>query len=1488
MRRLAILLLLIPLALAAPPAAAVDLFGLKNSLIQFALAQISTEDFTIEAERVESPGDGVTDLRGVTIADRRGVWFRAESMGLEWNASRILRGELEIARLFASGVEVLRAPEGSVEVQEDAAIAETDDDPFDWPRAPIATRISDMRLERVSVAAGVIAEQSIRFDATGAAADEGDIQAVRLEVTRTDAVEGRIALDYARDFAANTLRLDLDAREAAGGLVAALGGLPNDSASRVRLAADGPLTAWAMEVEAETERVIAATGTARVDLEGRVAIAAGLEVVPGPAIDPALAAVLGSAARFDLDIAEGADGVVTIREGRLDSPALRLDAEGVYDRPTGAVDLDVTLRGEAALAGLAEGVAFEGIGFTGRVSGTAQDLTARGEATLAGLATAPADVGAARLATEVRVEGERIGFEVSGAASGLRLDRLAPETVGPADLTVRGTFAEEVLSLERALLESRLLDAGAEGEVALGDERLALAYRLTAPDLAPIAAAYDADAAGTLDVRGRVEGPLAAPRLTGEARLGGMALNGTPYGEVTLAHEVTAGEVIEGRADLAATGSPVGAAQASAAFALDGERLDLSRLEAAALGAEIAGAAVYRLDTGLVTGEVTLEAPDLAPLSRLAGAPASGALSGRVGLEAAGGQQAAAFDLTARGVDAFEARIDRLDLDGRVEDAFGAGRLEAMIAAEGLAYREATVAAVEGTVTGQDLAARPDLGLDLTLSRAAGFGARADRVHLTVDVSDATRLASVAARLEATGLAHRGVTVAGLTADLTAAQALSDAPRADLTARADRIGGALRSDRADLTAGLTPGEGGARAEARLTLAPVAADDATLDGAVLTASARDALGPDPRLDARVETGALRAGDATLEAVMARAQGRLSALGLILSTAGRMGARAVSLDAAATLDAKAPAPRIEVTRLDAALGADRIALNRPVTVTAGEATSIRELDLALPDGRLTGDATLHPGGLAGEIDLALARLGLLQRLAGLPVTGGALDLSARIDTRPARAGGRARVEARDLAIEGVLAGEDGLALVADADWDGRRARLEASVSGPFGTPLRAGASAGLRPSGGPLPALVEDAALDGRLTWSGDVGEVWALVPGADHMLDGALDLDLAISGSPGAPEIGGSVALSDGRYENLETGTILTDLTLDSDISPEGDLTLAARARDGGQGRIAAEAAIRGDRIEARLDTAEAVLVRRDDVKAALGIAVTAEGPLTGPDIAGEIEITRAEIRLVNATPPSVVTLGDVRVKGTPEPEPEPPVGEDIALDLRVFADRDIFVRGRGLDSEWRADIRVDGTAAAARVTGAVEKVRGQLNFIGTRFDLATGEVRFSGGVPVDPDLDIRLEAEKNGITGGIAVTGRGSDPRIGFFSQPALPEDEVLPRLLYGETSQSLSAGQALQLASGLATLLDGSGGFADTVRGTVGLDQLSVDPTGDSASVTAGKNIGEDVFVGVTQSLEGETTVSVEVEVFPSVTLDAETGPESGSSVGVNWSKDF
>ena len=163
---------------------------------------------------------------------------------------------------------------------------------------------------------------------------------------------------------------------------------------------------------------------------------------------------------------------------------------------------------------------------------------------------------------------------------------------------------------------------------------------------------------------------------------------------------------------------------------------------------------------------------------------------------------------------------------------------------------------------------------------------------------------------------------------------------------------------------------------------------------------------------------------------------------------------------------------------------------------------------------------------------------------------------------------------------------------------------------------------------------------------------------------------------------------------------------------------------------------------------------------------------------------------------------------------------------------------------------IGGNVTAPVLTGTAEMVRGSYDFAGRRFDLTDGTLRFDGRTPVNPTLDITAEASVSDLSATIRVTGTSMNPIIGFTSVPALPEDEVLSRILFGSSITQLSAPEALQLAGAVASL-QGKGGGLDpinAVRKLAGLDRLRILPadttTGQGTSVAVGKYITRKTYV--------------------------------------------
>lgn len=1425
MRRFLIICVMLT-AIAAPANAQFSFLGIKNSLVDFVLDQISVPgELVVSAEAVEDGVEGSTDIVGLTVADGKGVWLSIERISLQWNSSRVLRGELEINRLAAIGVNVVRPPVSSavaVEVREDAAIAETDDDPFDWPRAPITVRVEDMALTDVVIAPGVVAAQGIAFDANGAVKDEGDEQSLNLSIIRTDDVAGQIILKFLRDFSAeNRLDLSLEANEAPGGIVAALADLPPESATKVSLRGEGPLTEWALDFDALVDDVIAANGTARISANGPLAATADFTLVPGATLDPAIVRALSPAARLQVDIAEGDGGIVRIHKGSVTARDLTLAATGTYDKPNAIADLNVLLDGRAGLAELVEGVTFAGFGFDGALKGPLNSLSADGQLYLNDLKTAAADIGSADLRANVQVSGEVIALDIGGGAKGVRLDRLGPDLLGVGNIEVKGTYAGDKATLAVLRFDARPLSLSASGEMALGDApSVEFAYELATPELAPLAEAYDVKASGRFSAKGDAVGPLDAIRISGALSAEALTFDGEAYGRVDFVHDVLVDDTPGGAVKLTADGSRFGLVGFDGGFELVEQTLHLTDLAASGLGARIGGDLRVDLETSLIEGTVDLAAPDLTPFTVITGEPINGAVDGQVLLAGKTGKQS--------------------------------------------------------------------VNADLNIAGFKGFSAELRQAKLTTVVSDALGAADVSLTLNAAGLAGGGAQIGSMTATGDIRGAATDSPQFDLGVKAQgtNLGGArVAHARANVKGGL------ADLTADAVMEAITAPGAKVAKITATARVKEALGADANIATRVMVFGTDLGVLNLPELVATADGRLSALKLGVDTAGALAdGREITAKLRAVADVAGAAPQAEITTFSADLQDETFALRQPLAVkSASGVTSLRSLDFAFPGGALTGDVTVYGAGIAGDLQLKADDLGRLAKAAGAPLEQGALDASAVFDTRKGRAKADVSVAGRDLRFADVVADIGALALDATVAWDGAFAQIDAALSGPFAQPFRAAIRAPLRASASALPVAPPDGPLSGTVDWVGDIGEVWVLVPAPGHVLDGETRIALSLGGTVASPTVGGDVALKGGRYENLDVGTILTDLQVTSQVASDGAFLVNLNAADGAGGPVSAQVELADGMVDAVVKADGAILIRRDDATAAVTLDITAKGPLASPAIKGTVNIDRAEIRLVQATPPGVADLGEVRIKGQ-EPKPEPEnAGADIALEIDVTGPQDIFVRGRGLDSEWAIDLEVRGTAADPRITGLIGKRRGVLVFLGKNFDLERGTVRFIGAKGIDPVLDVQLMHENDGVVGGIAVTGTGQEPAINFVSRPGMPEEEVLPRVLFGGSKQSLSPLDALSLATGVATLLDGSGGAVDDVRGAVGIDVLRFENDEGGPSVTVGKNVTDGVFVGAKQPVGGgSASVQVEIEVFDNITIDSEVGPDEGTSIGLNWKKDF
>ncbi|MFL6845151.1 MAG: translocation/assembly module TamB domain-containing protein [Allosphingosinicella sp.] len=448
----------------------------------------------------------------------------------------------------------------------------------------------------------------------------------------------------------------------------------------------------------------------------------------------------------------------------------------------------------------------------------------------------------------------------------------------------------------------------------------------------------------------------------------------------------------------------------------------------------------------------------------------------------------------------------------------------------------------------------------------------------------------------------------------------------------------------------------------------------------------------------------------------------------------------------------------------------------------------------------------------------------------------------------------------------------------------------------------AQARLAPIGrsGDIGERLSVAPLFAQLRYNGPADTLWRLTGVELLDVSGPVAVAADAHGTLDDPQIRGSVRAERARVESAVTGMVIDNVKASGRFGGSKlvlDSFAGTTKRGGtvtGQGAFDL-AGPKGFGIDIALQAQSAQLLDRDDIKAQVTgpIAIRSDGE--DGSISGKVDLVSGSFKLGSVTASTQVPRLAVReVNRPPDERPVPRHLSPWRLDLDVDAKSRLTVTGLGINSEWSAGLKIAGTVTEPRITGRADLIRGSYDFAGRRFDLERGQIRFLGESPINPVLDITAEGGVQGLNAVIRVTGRGQQPEISFASTPALPQDELLSRLLFGTSITNLSAPEALQLAAAVASLNNSGGGLdpINAVRAATGLDRLRIVPaditTGQGTALAAGKYLGRRVYVEVVTDARGYSATLVEYQITRWLSLLSSISTIGRESVNVRVSKDY
>ncbi|KCZ51539.1 translocation/assembly module TamB domain-containing protein [Hyphomonas pacifica] len=428
---------------------------------------------------------------------------------------------------------------------------------------------------------------------------------------------------------------------------------------------------------------------------------------------------------------------------------------------------------------------------------------------------------------------------------------------------------------------------------------------------------------------------------------------------------------------------------------------------------------------------------------------------------------------------------------------------------------------------------------------------------------------------------------------------------------------------------------------------------------------------------------------------------------------------------------------------------------------------------------------------------------------------------------------------------------------------------------------------RPGDIARPSLTEP--VKGQTVVTGDLAALRSVALAYGHDIGGQIDAKATLTGTLKKPVFEATADIRKGIYEFGTTGMRLTDLSLDAAYK---DLQLAidgkANGADGGSTKFSGT--LSRNKNDLGVSFTNLLLYNRDGDTLRAGGEISLTGDETSRDVEGRINIQNARFSLDNL-PSSRPQAINVRwVEDASKPEGESKLRQSLSLNLQIDAGRRVFLWGRGLESEWGLDLKLTGTPASPRLNGEATLRRGTLDLAGRPFVFDKGGVTFNGPI-TRARLDVQADRTVNGFTASVALTGSPTNPKFELSSTPELPQDEILSRLLFGRSSVDLSALEAAQLANSIARLSGKGTGFDPTaeLQSALGIDRLSFG-TNDSgaAEVGVGQYLADDVYLELNSAGASGSSVEVEWEPRPQISVTSETTTNGEAKVSVKWKKDY
>jgi translocation and assembly module TamB len=402
-------------------------------------------------------------------------------------------------------------------------------------------------------------------------------------------------------------------------------------------------------------------------------------------------------------------------------------------------------------------------------------------------------------------------------------------------------------------------------------------------------------------------------------------------------------------------------------------------------------------------------------------------------------------------------------------------------------------------------------------------------------------------------------------------------------------------------------------------------------------------------------------------------------------------------------------------------------------------------------------------------------------------------------------------------------------------------------------------------------------------TGELGFITLYLPEVDRAA-GHFDANLTFGGTVGRPTASGVLKLEKAELDFYQLNLAMRAVEMEARIvSNSLEFTSSANA---GAGKLASSGKlewrdglpygnvrINGENLRV-VDVPEA----RIDASPDLDFRVAARDIF----VKGEVKIPLARIEpadLTNAVLPSA----DERLVGPTEEVAKDPFR--VTSEITMTLGDNVTIQTLGLTGHITGSITERTLPGEpSRATGELGVRDGQYRALARNLDIERGRLIFNGGLLADPAIDIRAVKVYPDVKAGVNVRGSLREPRLTFFSEPSIPQSQIVSLILAGGGLQSVQdqgrgAGNnaGSQEAAGQAAAI-----LASQLGERLGIPDINVESDlSNETSLVLGKYLSPRLYVSYGVSLtEVISTFKMRYTLDDHWTVKTEAGKERAADL--------